>query len=530
MYDPAARKTVSVVDREATIAAQSKQDAIASRFRDWVWEDGARRAALVAEYNRRFNSLVPRQFDGSLLSFEGMAADIELAKHQKDGAARIVFGGNSLLWYCVGAGKTYTMAAASQELKRMGLASKPLFSVPKHLVGQWGIEFMRLYPQASILVATDADFEKDNRKRFVARIAAATGTRSSCPRRSSPRSRCRPSWRPATSRRKRSGSRTPSTRRGCLTTPRRGSPSSSSRGAGSASRRVSRRRVSTTRTTCSTSPTWASTASSSTRPTTIRTCSRRRRCRNVAGLQAGDSQRASDMLYKTRWINERTGYKGVVFATGTAVSNSMTEVYNMQRYLQPQTLALAGLNGFDAWASMFARKTTSLELKPEGSGFQVKTRFSSFTNLPELITMFASVCDVKTAADIALPGIPEARRENVALEPSPEQVRMVAELGRRADAIRSGSVDPASDNMLVVTNDGRKLALDQRLVIPDLPDGDWSKTSAAAQKIWGIWRDSEPARGVQIVFCDLSTPKPRASTCTTTCGASWSTWAYPRGR
>ncbi len=172
MYDPAARKTVSVVDREATIAAQSKQDAIASRFRDWVWEDGARRAALVAEYNRRFNSLVPRQFDGSLLSFEGMAADIELAKHQKDGAARIVFGGNSLLWYCVGAGKTYTMAAASQELKRMGLASKPLFSVPKHLVGQWGIEFMRLYPQASILVATDADFEKDNRKRFVARIAA----------------------------------------------------------------------------------------------------------------------------------------------------------------------------------------------------------------------------------------------------------------------------------------------------------------------------------------------------------------------
>ncbi|MFR8831880.1 MAG: helicase, partial [Eggerthella lenta] len=230
--------------------------------------------------------------------------------------------------------------------------------------------------------------------------------------------------------------------------------------------------------------------------------------RNVAGLQAGDSQRASDMLYKTRWINERTGYKGVVFATGTAVSNSMTEVYNMQRYLQPQTLALAGLNGFDAWASMFARKTTSLELKPEGSGFQVKTRFSSFTNLPELITMFASVCDVKTAADIALPGIPEARRENVALEPSPEQVRMVAELGRRADAIRSGSVDPASDNMLVVTNDGRKLALDQRLVIPDLPDGDWSKTSAAAQKIWGIWRDSEPARGVQIVFCDLSTPKP----------------------
>lgn len=508
MYDPAARKTVSVVDREATIAAQSKQDAIASRFRDWVWEDGARRAALVAEYNRRFNSLVPRQFDGSLLSFEGMAADIELAKHQKDGAARIVFGGNSLLWYCVGAGKTYTMAAASQELKRMELASKPLFSVPKHLVGQWGIEFMRLYPQASILVATDADFEKDNRKRFVARIAAGDWdavivsetqlAKIPLPpelearyieeekiriedaidqARMSDDAAKRLTVKQLEGRRKRLETRLEKTRKhdqdDMLDFTDLG---------------IDRIFVDEAH--------------------HYKNLFTETKMRNVAGLQAGDSQRASDMLYKTRWINERTGYKGVVFATGTAVSNSMTEVYNMQRYLQPQTLALAGLNGFDAWASMFARKTTSLELKPEGSGFQVKTRFSSFTNLPELITMFASVCDVKTAADIALPGIPEARRENVALEPSPEQVRMVAELGRRADAIRSGSVDPASDNMLVVTNDGRKLALDQRLVIPDLPDGDWSKTSAAAQKIWGIWRDSEPARGVQIVFCDLSTPKP----------------------
>ena len=507
VYDPSSRKTLSVVDREATIAAQSKQDAIASRFRDWVWEDDARRAALVAEYNRRFNSLVPRQFDGSMLSFDGMAADIELAPHQKDGAARVVFGGNSLLWHCVGAGKTFLMIAASQELKRMGLASKSLFSVPKHLVGQWSVEYMRLYPQASILVASEADFAKEHRKRFVGRIASGDWDAvimsetqlAKIPLSADLEARYiedelarildaieraetsddaakRLTVKQLEARKKRLETRLEKTKKhdqdDMLTFEELG---------------FDRMFVDEAH--------------------HFKNLFTETKMRNVAGLQAGDSQRASDMLFKTRYINELTGYKGVVFATGTAVSNSMTELYNLQRYLQPQTLALAGLHGFDAWASLFAQKTTSLELKPEGSGFQSKTRFSSFVNIPELVNMFSCICDIKTASDIDLPGIPEARYENVALDPSPEQERMVAELGKRADAIRSGSVDPASDNMLVVTNDGRKLALDQRLVDPGLPDGEWSKTSAAARTIRGIWKDSEATRGTQIVFCDLSTPK-----------------------
>ena len=508
VYDPATRKTVSVVDREATIAAQAKQDAIAARFRDWVWEDGPRRRALVAEYNRRFNSLVPRVYDGSVLSFEGMSADIELEPHQRDGAARIVFGGNSLLWYCVGAGKTFTLAAASQELKRLKLASKPLFSVPKHLVGQWGIEYMRLYPQASILVASEEDFSKENRRRFIGRIASGDWDAVIISETQLAKIPLPPELEARYIEEERD---------------RIEDAIEQALASDDAAKRLTVKQLEARRKRLETrlektrkhdQDDMLSFADLGIDRIFVdeahhyKNLFTETKMRNVAGLQTGDSQRASDMLYKTRYLNELTGYKGVVFATGTAVSNSLTEVYNMQRYLQPQTLALAGLHGFDAWASLFARKTTSLELKPEGSGFHVKTRFSSFTNLPELITMFSAVCDVKTAADIDLPGVPSARYHNVALEPSPEQVRMVAELGRRADIIRSGSVDPASDNMLVVTNDGRKLALDQRLVNPDLPDSDFSKTSAAAQAIWSTWKDSEPVRGTQIVFCDLSTPKP----------------------
>lgn len=503
VYDDDGKKK-PVLNRRETAIALSKQEVIKAAFKDWVFDDPARRERLVRLYNDSFNSVRPRVFDGSHLTFPGMNPEIRLRDHQRNAVARIVYGGNTLLAHEVGAGKTFTMAAAAQELKRIGLCSKSLFVVPNHLIEQWASEYLRLYPAANLLVATKKDFEKKNRRRFCSRIA--TGDYDAVIIGHSQFEKI-----PVSPERQRkvieeeiedvaNGIAALKIQRG---------------GRAQIKQLESARKKLRTR---------LERLAAEERKDDVVTFEElgvdrlfvdeahyyknlffATKMRNVGGIAQSEAQKSSDLYAKCRYLDEITGGKGVVFATGTPISNSMVELYTMQRYLQQPLLRHMGLQHFDAWASTFGETVTALELAPEGTGYRQKTRFSRFYNLPELMSLFKMVADVQTADMLKLP-VPEVDFRNVALEPSEHQRAIVEGLGKRADKVRNGDVAPEADNMLKITNDGRKVALDQRLFDPQLPDHPQGKVRACADKVFGIWEETAPERSSQLVFCDLSTP------------------------
>ena len=504
VYDPHSYEKKRIVDQKETVLAQSKQEEIRAKFRDWVFSDPARRERLVRIYNDRFNSIVPRHYDGGNLKFVGMSSEVQLKEHQVNAVARQLYGGNTLLYHVVGSGKSFTMAAASQEGKRLGLHNKAMFVVPNHLTEQMGNEYLRLYPNANILVATKSDFETANRKRFCSRIA--TGDWDAVIIGHSQFEKIPMSL----EYQKASLEAQLKTIMDGLTALK------DSRGDRWSIKEYER-----------------SHKSLETRIAKLNTQERKddvvtfeelgvdrlfvdeahyyknlflyTKQRNIAGIQTTEAQKSSDMFMKARYLDEKTGGRGVTFATGTAVSNSMVELYTMQRYLQYGMLEKADLEMFDSWAATFGEQMTAIELSPDGKGYRAKTRFAKFHNLPELMTMFREVADVQTADMLSLP-VPEAQVENVKCTPSEHQRMLVEYLGERADNIRAGSVNPSIDNMLCVTNDGRKLALDQRLIDPDLPDDPASKVSVAAEKTYEIWEEGKADRTTQLVFCDISTP------------------------
>lgn len=497
-----------VLNPQETQAAQGKQQQIEDAFKEWIWKDQNRRLALVKLYNERFNSTRPREYDGSYIQFHGMNPEITLRPHQRNAIAHILYGHNTLLGHVVGAGKTYEMVAAAMEKKRLGLCNKTLICVPNHLTEQMASEALQLYPNANILVAKRTDFEKANRKKFCGRIA--TGNYDIIVIGHSQFERI---------------------------------PLSNERQAHYLEKQIDEviKQI-------------AELKQEHAENFTVKQMERTRKqlekrleklnnterkddvvtfeelgvdslmvdeahmfknlmcvskMRNVAGISQTESQRASDLLMKTMYLDEITGGRGVTFATGTPLSNSMTELYTMQRYLQRHTLEVNGLSNFDAWASTFGETVTAIELAPEGTGYRTKTRFAKFYNLPELMAMFKECADIQTADMLKLP-VPDlegGKPINVQLQPSSIQRVMVADLGRRADIVRGGGADPKEDNMLKITNDGRKLALDQRLIDPQLPDDPNSKVNACVDRVFEIWERTKANRSTQLIFCDLSTPK-----------------------
>ena len=497
-----------VLNQQETQAAQAKQQQIEEAFKEWIWQDQTRRQQLVRLYNERFNSTRPREYDGSHILFHGMNPEIVLRPHQRNAVAHILYGGNTLLGHVVGAGKTYEMVAAAMEKKRLGLCSKTLICVPNHLTEQLASEALQLYPNANILVAKRADFERANRKRFCGRIA--TGNYDIIVIGHSQFERI---------------------------------PLSTERQASYLQRQIDEIVEQT-----------ATLRQERAEKFTIKQMERTRKqlekrlaklndterkddvvtfeelgvdslmvdeahmfknlmcvskMRNVAGISQSESQRASDLLMKTMYLDEITGGRGVTFATGTPISNSMTELYTMMRYLQRHTLEQKGLAIFDAWASTFGETVTAIELAPEGTGYRTKTRFARFYNLPELMSLFKESADIQTADMLKLPvpALEGGKPTNVQLKPSSIQKEMVAELGKRADTVRNREVDPSQDNMLKITNDGRKLALDQRLIDETLPDDPGSKVNACVERVFSIWERTKANRSTQLIFCDLSTPK-----------------------
>lgn len=505
--DEEGRKKPVLNKKETTIALQ-KQELIKEGFKEWIWKDPQRREKLCKLYNEKFNSTRPREYDGSHITFNGMNPEIELREHQKNAVAHILYGGNTLLAHAVGAGKTYEMTAAAMESKRLGLCSKSLFVVPNHLTEQWAAEFLQLYPAANILVATKKDFETKNRKRFCGRIA--TGDYDAIIIGHSQFEKI-----PMSVERQRiileqqideitDGIRELKENRG---------------------ENFSIKQLEKSRKSLKVKLQKLNDQSRKDDVVTFEELGVDRlfideshyyknlylytKMRNVGGIAQTEAQKSSDLFMKCRYLDEITGGRGTVFATGTPISNSMVELYTIQRYLQYETLVENGLQHFDSWASTFGETVTAYELKPEGTGYRTKTRFAKFYNLPELMAMFKEVADIKTADTLNLP-TPTPHYHNVAVKPSDFQKAMVAELGERAEKVRNNQVDASVDNMLKITNDGRKLALDQRMINPLLPDFEGSKINACIDNIFMIWQENADKKSAQLVFCDLSTPKPDA--------------------
>ena len=498
-------KEKRVLNKKETMIASQKQEAIREAFKDWVFCDPERRQTLVAKYNELFNSTRPREYDGSHLKFPGMTPDIELKPHQKNAVAHVLYGDNTLLAHCVGAGKTFEMTAAAMESKRLGLCQKSLFVVPNHLTEQWASDFLRLYPGANILAATKKDFEPANRKKFCSRIA--TGDYDAVIIGHSQFEKI---------------------------------PLSQERQAATIEKQIDEIELAIDQAKRDNGERYTikqmekSRKALQVRLDKLNDQSRKdnvvtfeqlgvdrlfvdeshnyknlflyTKMRNVAGIAQTEAQKSSDMFSKCQYLDEITGGKGVTFATGTPISNSMTELYTNMRYLQYGTLQKLGLGHFDAWAASFGETQTAIELAPEGTGYRAKTRFAKFFNLPELIALFKESADIQTPDMLKLP-VPEAEYENVVLKPSEFQKDMVTSLAERAEAVRDRQVQPYEDNMLKITNDGRKLALDQRLLNDMLPDEENSKAATCVEKAYEIWENTKEQKSAQLIFCDLSTPK-----------------------
>ena len=507
--DPDGRERRVLNARETTLAAQ-KQQLIKDAFKDWIWKDPERRAALVKQYNEEMNSTRPREYDGSHIVFSGMNPEITLRPHQRDAIAHILYGGNTLLAHEVGAGKTFEMVAAAMESKRLGLCSKSIFVVPNHLTDQWAAEFLRLYPSANILVTTKKDFQKRGRKKFCARIATGDydaviiGHSQFEKIPISPERQMRliqeqieEITKGIEEVKENNGERftikeLERTKKGLEARLKKLQESSKKDDV------VTFEQLGVDRMFVDESDNYKNLFLYT-------------KMRNVAGLSTTDAQKSSDMFAKCRYMDELTGGRGVVFATGTPVSNSMTELYTIQRYLQYDRLQELGMGHFDCWASRFGETTTALELAPEGTGYRARTRFARFFNLPELMNMFKEVADIKTADQLHLP-TPEVEYHNYVSRPTEIQKEMVKDLSERASRVHSGAVDAHEDNMLKITSDGRKLGLDQRILNPMLPDEDGTKVNQCVGNILQFWRDGEADKLTQLVFCDISTPKGRTVT------------------
>ncbi len=498
-----------VLNSKETTLAQQKQQAIKDAFRDWIWKDPDRRQELVTKYNELFNSTRPREYDGSHIVFSGMNPEIKLREHQKNAVAHILYGGNTLLAHEVGAGKTFEMVAAAMESKRLGLCQKPLFVVPNHLTEQWASEFLRLYPSANILAATKKDFEPRNRKKFCGRIA--TGDYDAIIIGHSQFERI-----PVSQERQERllQEQIAEIEEGLeelkASHAERFTIKSLERTKKGLETRLSKLQDNTRKDDVITFEQLGVDRLYVDEAHSFKNLFLYTKMRNVAGLSTTDAQKSSDMLLKCRYIDELTDSRGVVFATGTPVSNSMTELYTMMRYLQHDTIRNKGLAHFDCWASTFGETTTAIELAPEGTGYRARTRFAKFFNLPELMNLFKEAADIKTADQLNLP-TPKAIYHNEVAQPTEIQQAMVQELSERAAKVHAGTIDPSVDNMLRITSDGRKLGLDQRIINPNLPDEPTSKVNMCVDNIHRIWQDGQADRLTQLVFCDLSTPKGSAA-------------------
>ena len=495
----------AVLNKKETAIAQSKQEMIKQEFQDWIWSDPERRERLCKSYNEKFNSVRPREYDGSHIIFNGMNPEIELREHQKNAVAHILYGGNTLLAHAVGAGKTFEMVAAAQESKRLGLCNKSLFVVPNHLTEQWAAEYLQLYPAANILVATKKDFETKNRKKFCGRIA--TGDYDAVIIGHSQFEKI-----PMSIERQRAilEQQLEEITGGIAELKRNRGENFSikqlEKSKKSIKQKLDKLNDQTKKDDVVTFEELGVDRLFVDESHYYKNLYLYTKMRNVGGIAQTEAQKSSDLFMKCRYLDEITGGRGTVFATGTPISNSMVELYTIQRYLQYNTLVKNGLQHFDAWASTFGETITAVELTPEGTGYRAKTRFAKFYNLPELMAMFKEVADIKTADMLNLP-VPEAKYHNIAVKPSEMQKEMVASLAERAEQVRGGGVDSSVDNMLKITNDGRKLALDQRMLNDMLPDFEGSKINACVDNIYRIWEENTDKKSAQLVFCDLSTPK-----------------------
>ena len=504
VYDEHGNKK-AVFNAKETTAAQAKQEVIKQAFQDWIWKDPERRNRLVRYYNDTFNSVRPREYDGSHITFGGISPEITLRPHQVNAIAHILYGGNTLLAHKVGAGKTFEMVAAAQENKRLGLCQKSMFVVPNHLVGQWASEYLRLYPSANILVTTKRDFETGNRKKFCGRIA--TGDYDAVIIGHSQFEKIPMSI----------GRQREQLEKQLDDIEHGIDDVQASKGEQFTVKQLMKTRKAI--------KTKLEKLNDTKRKDTVidfeqlgvdrlfideshfyKNLYLYTKMRNVGGIAQTEAQKSSDLFMKCRYLDEITGNRGTVFATGTPVSNSMVELYSVQRYLQYDTLAQNGLQHFDSWASTFGETVTALELAPEGTNYRAKTRFAKFYNLPELMQMFREVADIQTADMLKLP-VPKVNYHNIKTKPSEIQTEMVASLAKRAEKVRARLVEPNIDNMLKITNDGRKLALDQRMIDPMLPDDPESKVNACVDNVYRIWEEHADTKATQLVFCDLSTPK-----------------------
>ena len=504
VYDEHGNKK-AVFNAKETTAAQAKQEVIKQAFQDWIWKDPERRNRLVRYYNDTFNSVRPREYDGSHITFGGISPEITLRPHQVNAIAHILYGGNTLLAHKVGAGKTFEMVAAAQENKRLGLCQKSMFVVPNHLVGQWASEYLRLYPSANILVTTKRDFETGNRKKFCGRIA--TGDYDAVIIGHSQFEKIPMSI----------GRQREQLEKQLDDIERGIDDVQASKGEQFTVKQLMKTRKAI--------KTKLEKLNDTKRKDTVidfeqlgvdrlfideshfyKNLYLYTKMRNIGGIAQTEAQKSSDLFMKCRYLDEITGNRGTVFATGTPVSNSMVELYSVQRYLQYDTLAQNGLQHFDSWASTFGETVTALELAPEGTNYRAKTRFAKFYNLPELMQMFREVADIQTADMLKLP-VPKVNYHNIKTKPSEMQTEMVASLAKRAEKVRARLVEPNIDNMLKITNDGRKLALDQRMIDPMLPDDPDSKVNACVDNVYRIWEEHADTKATQLVFCDLSTPK-----------------------
>ncbi len=492
-------------NHKETTAAQAKQEVIKQAFQDWIWKDPERRNRLVRYYNDTFNSIRTREYDGSHITFGGISPEIQLRPHQVNAIAHILYGGNTLLAHKVGAGKTFEMVAAAQESKRLGLCNKSMFVVPNHLVGQWASEYLRLYPSANILVTTKQDFETANRKKFCSRIA--TGDYDAVIIGHSQFEKIQMS---VERQREQLQKQLNDIERGIEDVHK------------SNGEQFTVKQLMKTRKAIEAKLKKLNDTKRKDNVIDFEQLGVDRlfideshfyknlylytKMRNVGGIAQTEAQKSSDLFMKCRYLDEITGNRGTIFATGTPISNSMVEMYSVQRYLQYDTLVRNGLQHFDSWASTFGETITALELAPEGTNYRAKTRFAKFYNLPELMLMFREVADIQTADMLKLP-VPKVNYHNIKTKPSEIQTEMVASLAKRAEKIRARLVEPNIDNMLKVTNDGRKLALDQRMIDPMLPDDPESKVNTCIDNVHRIWEEHADTKAAQLIFCDLSTPK-----------------------
>ena len=504
VYDADGRKT-AVLNKKETAIAQSKQELIKEAFAEWIWKDPDRREAICKTYNILFNSNRPREYDGSHISFSGMNPEITLRKHQVNAIAHILYGGNTLLAHVVGAGKTFEMVAAAMESKRLGLCQKSLFVVPNHLTEQWATEFLQLYPAANILVATRKDFETKNRKKFCGRIA--TGDYDAVIIGHSQFEKI-----PMSVERQRAilEQQIDEIMMGISEAKREKAENFTIKQMMKTQKglqaKIDKLNDQSRKDDVVTFEELGVDRIFIDESHYFKNLFLYTKMRNVGGIAQTEAQKSSDLFMKCRYLDEITGGRGIVFATGTPISNSMVELYTIQRYLQMSALEEQGLQHFDAWAANYGETVTAIELSPEGTGYRAKTRFAKFYNLPELMSVFKNVADIQTADMLKLP-VPEARYHNIALKPSEYQKEIVASLAERAEKVRNRMVDSTEDNMLLITNDGRKLALDQRLVNPMLPSDPNSKAAKCAENVFEIWQRTAGQRSTQMIFCDLSTPK-----------------------